>query len=119
MRSGQILLAVAAALLAVAACVHAAGWYSLRSEFPDAVQPVVRLLWFSVDLDWLVTASIWAVAAWTGTAALRLPVLAASVIPIGSALWFAATLGPGFIGIYLLALVAVLALVGGGRLGRP
>ena len=79
---------------------------------------MARLLWFSVDLDWLVVASLWALAAWMGSAALRLPVLAARLIPIGSALWFAVTVGPGFIGIYVLVLVPILAIVGALRLGR-
>jgi len=79
---------------------------------------VARLLWFSVDRDWLVVASLWALAAWMGSAALRLPVLAASLIPIGSALWFAVTVGPDFIGIYVLVLVPILAIVGALRLGR-
>lgn len=118
MAQGRILLGVAAAMLMLAASIHATAWFNLRGEFPGAVQPVVRLLWFSVDLDWLVAASLWALAAWMGSAALRLPVLAASLIPIGSALWFAVTVGPGFIGVYVLMLAAILAIVGAQRLGR-
>jgi hypothetical protein len=115
---GRILLNMGAGLLAVIACFHAAGWSSLRDEFPGTIPPLVRLLWFSVDLDWLVVALIWALAARAGTAALRLPAFAASLIPIGSALWLAVTIGPGFVGVYALALAAILALLGAQRLGR-
>lgn len=117
-RSGRLLLGIAAALIVLTAAFHCAGWFLLRGQIAADTRPIVRLLWFCVDLDWLVAAFVWALAGWKGAAVPHLAVVAISAIPLGAAVWLLFVVGPAFFGVYLLLVAAACAIIGSHRLAR-
>jgi hypothetical protein len=89
----------------------------LHSLFSGETLPLVRLFWFTADVDWLVVAAIWFAAGRSGTAALRPVVLIAAVTPLASAAGLIVTVGPSFFGLWMLSIAVVLAVIGARRLG--
>ncbi|MDB5704975.1 MAG: hypothetical protein JWN66_2091 [Sphingomonas bacterium] len=116
MRGAKAYLWGASALLTVTAALHFFGWFMVRSQLAGETLPLIRLFWFTADVDWLVVAAIWFVAGRKGSVALRPIVLIAAITPLASAAGMILTLGPTFFGLWMLAIAVVLAVLGARRL---
>lgn len=114
----RILLILAALLLFAAAGLHlssggaAAGWMSGERG------AVIQLLWHLPGLDWIAVALAWLFVAWRGTRRLAPILWLTAVVPAGAAAAIAAVLGSTFIGAWLLASAALLAVLGSLALPR-
>ncbi len=117
MPKARTLLWIASAILLATAGFHFMGWFLARAQFAGAGQPLVQLMWFSLDIDWLVVASLWFAAGYGGAALLRPLVILSAIIPLAAAVALFLVIGPAFFGLWLLALAGLVAIVGALRLG--
>jgi len=116
---GRILLALGALVLLGTAAFHATGAETVAGWLSGERGVLLQMLWIIPTLDWAVVALAWLVIAWRGSrrAAPLIWILAA--VPAGAAAMIAATVGPAFLGLWLLAGAALLALLGSIALPEP
>lgn len=117
MPKARTFLWIASAILAGTAAIHFTGWFLGRDQFAGPTQPIVKLLWFSIDVDWLIVASLWFAAGYGGAAILRPLVMLSTIIPFAAAVGMFFLISPAFFGLWLLALAGVIAILGAIRLG--
>jgi len=117
MPRARTFLWIAAAIMAATAAIHFTGWFLGRDQFAGPTQPIVKLLWFSIDVDWLVVAGLWFAAGYGGAGLLRPLVILSAIIPLAAAVGMFFLISPAFFGLYLLALAGAIAIIGAIRLG--
>ena len=117
MPKARTMLWIASAILLATAAFHFMGWFLARGQFPGTAEPLARLLWFSIDIDWVVVAALWFAAGYGGAALLRPLVMLSAAIPLAAAVALFVVIGPAFFGLWLLALAGAIAIVGAIRLG--
>lgn len=111
---GRILLFAAAALLATTAFIHAMGqpmvdgWVQALGEKQKAA---ICLVWIAASIDWIVTAALWGLAAWTRKRDLLIASAIVTVIPAAMAVGIM-SIEPGFFGGWMLAGSVALASAG-------
>lgn len=106
------LLLIAALLLLAAAGLHLAGGGAVAGWLPGERGAVVQILWHLPGLDWIAVALAWAILAWRGNQRFAPVVWLTALIPAAAAVAIAAVLGVAFIGAWLLAGAALLAVLG-------
>lgn len=117
MPKARTLLWIASAILLATAAIHFTGWFLARGQFVGPGQPIAQLLWFSIDVDWLVVAGLWFAAGYGGAALLRPLVMLSAIIPLAAAVALFFVIGPFFFGVYLLGVAGAVAIIGAIRLG--
>jgi len=117
MPRARTFLWIASAIMLATAAFHFMGWFLARSQFAGPGEPLVQLLWFSLDVDWLVVAALWFMAGYGGAALLRPLVMLSASIPLAAAGGLFLVIGPAFFGLWLLALAGAIAILGAIRLG--
>jgi len=117
MPRARTFLWIASAIMLATAAFHFMGWFLARSQFAGPGEPLVQLLWFSLDVDWLVVAALWFMAGYGGAALLRPLVMLSAIIPLAAAVGLFLVIGPAFFGLWLLALAGAIAILGAIRLG--
>jgi hypothetical protein len=117
MPKARTLLWIASGILLATAGFHFMGWFLARGQFAGTGQSLAQLMWFSLDVDWLVVASLWFAAGYGGAALLRPLVILSAIIPLAAATAMFIVIGPAFFGLWLLGLAGSLAVVGAIRLG--
>jgi len=117
MPRARTFLWIASAIMLATAAFHFMGWFLAQGQFAGDGQPLARLLWFSIDVDWLVVAALWFVAGYGGAALHRPLVMISAIIPLAGAVGLFLVIGPAFFGLYLLALAGAVAIIGAIRLG--
>ena len=117
MPRARTFLWIASAIMLATAAFHFMGWFQARRQFAGPGEPLVQLLWFSLDVDWLVVAALWFMAGYGGAALLRPLVMLSAIIPIAAAVGLFLVIGPAFFGLWLLALAGAIAILGAIRLG--
>ena len=117
MPRARTLLWIASAILLATTAFHFMGWVLARDQFPGTGQPTVRMLWFSLGVDWLVVAGVWFAAGYGGAALLRPLVMLSALIPLAAAVAMFLVISPAFFELWLLGLAGCVALVGAVRLG--
>ena len=117
MPKARTFLWIASAIMLATAAFHFMGWFLARSQFTGPGQPLVELLWFTIDVDWVVVAGLWFAAGYGGAALLRPLVMLSTIIPLGAAVGMFLVIGPAFFGTYLLGLAGAIAIIGAIRLG--
>lgn len=108
----RVLLLLAALLLLGAAGLHLSGGGAITGWLPGERGAVVQILWHLPGLDWIAVSSAWAFLAWRGTQRLAPLVWLLALIPAAAAVAIAGVLGAAFIGAWLLAGAALLAVLG-------
>jgi len=109
---GRALLTLAALLLIGTAAYHATGGSMVAGWLGGERGIVLQLLWFLPALDWVAVALAWLVIAWRGSRRSAALVALLAAVPAGAAAMIGATLGPAFLGTWLLAGAALLPLLG-------
>ena len=117
MPRARTFLWIASAILVATAAFHAMGWFLAGSQFAGPTRPLVELIWFSVDVDWLVVAALWFFAGYGGASLLRPLVMISAIIPLAAAIGMFLVIGPAFFGLWLHALAGAVAIIGAIRLG--
>lgn len=112
MMLARILLIPAALLLLGAAGLHLSSGGAVAGWMSGERGAVVQILWHLPGLDWIAVALTWLFAAWRGTKRFAPVLWLTAVIPSVAAVAIAAVLGATFIGAWLLAGAALLAVLG-------
>ncbi len=114
MPRARTFLWIASAILLATAAFHCMGWFLARGQFAGPSQPLVQLLWFTIDIDWLVVAALWFVAGYGSAALLRPLVIISAIIPLSGAVGLFLVIGPAFFGLWLRGLAGAIRHRGGG-----
>ena len=117
MPRARTFLWIASAIMLATAAFHFMGWFLAREQFAGPAQPLVELMWFSLDVDWLVVAGLWFAAGYGGAALLRPLVIVSAIIPLAAAVAMFFVIGPALFGLWLLGLAGAVAIIGAIRLG--
>lgn len=112
MMLARILLILAAVLLLAAAGLHLSSGEAVAGWMSGERGAVVQILWHLPGLDWIVVALTWLFVAWRGTRRFTPVLWLTAVVPASAAVAIAAVLGATFIGAWLLAGAALLAVLG-------
>jgi len=112
MRNARIFLGLGAALLLATAAIHASGHSMVEPWLDGQRGAVLSLLWFTLSIDWVLVALVWAWGAARPDPRLALPAGILAFVPAVAAIQILVAAGPGFFGIWLLAGSAALALAG-------
>ena len=115
---GRLLLVLAALVLIGTAAFHASGGGMVAGWLGGERGALLQTLWFIPALDWAGVGLAWLFIAWRGNARFAPLVWLLALIPAGAAAMVAASVGPGFLGVWLLAGAALLALLGSIALPR-
>ncbi|HEY0114824.1 MAG TPA: hypothetical protein VGB54_03795 [Allosphingosinicella sp.] len=115
---GRILLGLGALVLIGTAAFHASGGPAVAGWLGGERGTVVQLLWYIPTLDWAAVGVAWLFIAWRGSARERGLVWLLALIPGGAALMAGMSIGPAFVGLWLLAAATLLALLGSIALPR-
>lgn len=108
----RILLILAAVLLLGAAGLHLSAGGAVAGWLPGERGAVVQILWYLPGADWIAVALVWAFVAWLGNQRFAPIVWLTALVPAAAAVAIAAVLGAMFIGAWLLAGAALLAVLG-------
>ncbi len=108
----RILLLLASLLLLGAAGLHLSAGGAVAGWLPGERGAVVQILWYLPGLDWIAVALAWAFVAWRGNQRFAPIVWLMALVPAGAAVAIAAVLGAAFVGAWLLAGAALLAVLG-------
>lgn len=114
----RLLLLLAALLLLVAAGLHLAGGGAVAGWLSGERGAVVQIVWHLPGFDWIAVALAWAFMAWHGKHRHAPMVWLLALIPAAAAVAIATVLGADFIGAWLLAAAALLAVLGSLALPR-
>jgi len=116
---GRIMLTLGALVLLSTAAFHATGAESVGGWLGGERGVLLQVLWLIPTLDWAAVALAWLVIAWRGSRRAAPLVWVLAAIPAGAAAMIAATLGPEFLGLWLLAGASLLAVLGSVALPEP
>lgn len=111
MMLARILLILAALLLLAAAGLHLTSSGAVAGWMSGERGAVVQILWHLPGLDWIAVALTWYFVAWRGTRRLAPVLWVTAGVPGVAAVAIAAVLGASFIGAWLLAGAALLAVL--------
>jgi hypothetical protein len=115
---GRTLLTLGALLLIGTAAFHGSGAATVAGWLGGERGALLQTLWFIPVLDWATVGLAWLYIAWRGGSRLAPLVWLLALIPAGAAAMIAASVGPNFVGVWLLAGAALLALLGSVALPR-
>lgn len=115
---GRVLLILAGLVLIATAAFHASGGAMVAGWLPGERGSLLQALWFIPTLDWTTVGLAWLYIAWRGTTRLAPLVSVLALIPAGAAAMIAASVGPNFLGVWLLGAAALLAVLGSITLPR-
>ena len=119
---GRILLTLGALVLIGTAALHGSGAQMVAGWLGGERGLLLQTLWFIPVLDWATVALVWLFIAWRGDSRLGPLVWLLALVPGGAAAMVAASVGPYFVGVWLLAGATLLALLGSialPRVGAP
>lgn len=108
----RALLFIATVLLLAAAGLHLSGGGAISGWMSGERGAVVQILWHLPGFDWVVVALAWAYVGWRADRRMAPLVWLLSIIPAGAAIAVAGVLGAAFVGAWLLAGAALLAILG-------
>jgi hypothetical protein len=117
-RLGRILLGIGAVILFAAAAFHASGAAQAATWAQGTRGEILRLLWAVPTIDWAIVGIIWLAIAWYDDRRLAPLVWISAAIPLLVAVLLVKAVGIGFPGSWLLAMAALLAVIGSVRLGQ-
>jgi hypothetical protein len=115
---GRILLTLGGLVLIGTAAFHGSGAGMVAGWLGGERGALLQILWFIPSLDWAAVGLAWLFIAWRGSARLAPLVWLLALIPAGAAAMVASAVGPAFLGVWLLAGAALLALLGSIALPR-
>ena len=115
---GRILLTLAALILIGTAAFHGSGVSLVAGWLSGQRGGLLQTLWSIPVLDWAVVGLAWLFIAWRGGSRLAPLVWLLALIPGGAAAMIAASVGPNFVSVWLLAAAALLAVLGSIALPR-
>jgi hypothetical protein len=115
---GRILLTVGALVLIGTAAFHGSGAQMVSGWLGGERGAMLQTLWFIPVLDWAAVGLAWLFIAWRGGNRLAPLVWLLALIPAGAAAMVASSVGPYFVGVWLLAGAALLAVLGSIALPR-
>jgi len=115
---GRAFLTLGGLVLLGTAAFHATGGPMVAGWLGGERGAVLQMLWYIPTLDWSVVALAWLLIAWWGNHRLAPLVWILALIPGFAAALVAATVGPTFLGLWLLAGATLLAVLGSIALPR-
>lgn len=115
---GRILLTLGALVLIGTAAFHGSGAGMVAGWLNGERGALLQILWFIPALDWVVVGLAWLFIAWRGTNRFAPLVWVLALVPAGAAAMVASAVGPNFLGVWLLAAAALLAVLGSIALPR-
>ncbi len=115
---GRVLLSLSALILIGTGAFHATGSSMVAGWLGGERGALLQMLWWLPTLDWLVVALAWLFIAWRGDRRLAPLVWLLALAPAGAAALVAGTVGPAFLGLWLLAGATLLAVLGSIALPR-
>lgn len=117
--SGRALLTLAALVLIGTAAFHVSGVAEISDWLAGERAILLAALWHMPAFDWLASAIAWLAIAWWADRRAAPLVWVLAFIPGGAAALIAVSVGPMFLGFWLLAGATALAVVGSLLLPRP
>ncbi len=115
---GRVLLVLAGLVLIGTAAFHGSGGAMVAGWLGGERGALLQILWFIPSLDWAVVGLAWLFIAWRGTTHLAPLIWVLALVPAGAAAMVASAVGPNFVGVWLLAAAALLAVLGSIALPR-
>ena len=115
---GRVLVALGALVLIGTAASHGSGGGMVSGWLAGERGALLQMLWYLPTLDWSAVGLAWLYIAWRGSHRLAPLIWLLALIPGGAAAMIAATLGPSFLGMWLLAGATLLAVLGSIALPR-
>lgn len=112
MMLSRILLGLASLFLLAAAGLHYSGAGAVANWLSGERGIVLQILWYLPGLDWIVVAAAFGFISWRGDKRFAPLVWLLALIPASAAVAIAAVLGAAFVGAWLLAGAALLAVLG-------
>lgn len=110
--AARLLLTIASLILIGTAAFHATGAPTVMGWLSGERAALLAALWYMPAFDWLATGLAWLAIAWRGDRRLAPLVWLLALIPAGAAAAIAVSVGPNFLGVWLLAGATALALAG-------